>query len=296
MSEENLAGTSCCCASCGIVEIDDIKLAPCDGCDLVRYCSDACKRDHKSQHEEACKKRSAELRDALLFKQPESTHLGDCPICSLPLPLDLEKSHINTCCSKIICNGCVLANVKRGEQSSSLSCPFCRKPAPKTEEERDKRTLKRVEANDPDALLQQGGLLHQKGDIKRAFGYWSKAAELGGADAHFRLAVLYREGLGVEKDEEKYIHHAEEAAIGRHPKARYELGCHEWNNNSNFERAVKFWIISASQGEDLSIKALMIKFREGFVEKDDLAASLRAHKAAVDETKSPQREAAENSK
>ena len=34
-------------------------------------------------------------------------------------------------------------------------------------------------------------------------------------------------------------------------------------------------------------------FKEGFVSKEELAAALRAHKAAVDATKSPQRVAAE---
>ena len=77
MSEENEAVDTSCCASCGIDEIDDIKLVPCDGCDLVRYCSDACQRDHISRHLLACRKRAAELRDELLFKQPESTHFGD---------------------------------------------------------------------------------------------------------------------------------------------------------------------------------------------------------------------------
>lgn len=63
---------SCCCASCGIAEIDDVKLMDCDDCDLVRYCSDECQRDQKSEHEEECKKRAAELRDELSFKQPEA--------------------------------------------------------------------------------------------------------------------------------------------------------------------------------------------------------------------------------
>ena len=67
MSEE-VADT--CCASCGIIGIDDIKLVPCDDCDLVRYCSDECREDHNPEHKEACKKRAAELRDELLFKQP----------------------------------------------------------------------------------------------------------------------------------------------------------------------------------------------------------------------------------
>ena len=72
------------CASCGIAEVDDIKLKNCDHCDLVQYCSDACQMDHKSEHEEACKIRAAEIRDELLFKQPESSQLGDCPICMTP--------------------------------------------------------------------------------------------------------------------------------------------------------------------------------------------------------------------
>ena len=57
-----------CCASCGIIEVDDVKLKECDGCDLVKYCSDECREDHKSEHEEACKKRAVELHDELLFK------------------------------------------------------------------------------------------------------------------------------------------------------------------------------------------------------------------------------------
>ena len=80
-----------CCVSCGIAELDDIKLKPCDGCDLARYCSDACQANHRPDHEAACKERAAELRDEILFKQPESTHLGECPICCLPLPLDQQN-------------------------------------------------------------------------------------------------------------------------------------------------------------------------------------------------------------
>ena len=73
-----------CCASCGIAEVDDVTLQKCDDCDLVRYCSDKCQQDHRPDHEAMCKERAAVLRDELLFRQPESTHLGDCPICCLP--------------------------------------------------------------------------------------------------------------------------------------------------------------------------------------------------------------------
>jgi len=43
------------CASCGIAEVDEIKLTECDSCDLVRYCSDKCQQDHRMQHKQCAK-------------------------------------------------------------------------------------------------------------------------------------------------------------------------------------------------------------------------------------------------
>eukprot|EP00984_Skeletonema_dohrnii_P023059 scaffold12168_cov74-Skeletonema_dohrnii-CCMP3373.AAC.2 len=290
---DNITITSSCCASCGIAEVDDMKLSECTACDIVRYCSDECKQDHKSQHKGACKKRAAELRDELLFKQPESSHLGDCPICYLPLPLDLSKSIIISCCSKTICQGCSHANELRLEEERlEYRCEFCREPTPSTDEQCDKQRMKRIEANDPVALRYQGREQYEKGDYSSAFGYYTRAAGLGDVEAQFQLAHSYQEGHGVEKDRGKEIHHLEEAAIGGHPIARFNLGWNEWNNG-NTEKAVKHFIIAVTQGDDESIKNLMFAFKEGYASKDDLAAALRAHQAAVDATKSPQRDAAE---
>eukprot|EP00984_Skeletonema_dohrnii_P030928 scaffold22810_cov103-Skeletonema_dohrnii-CCMP3373.AAC.2 len=281
------------CASCGVAEVDEIKLKECTNCDLVRYCSVACQRDHISKHLRDCKKRAAELRDEQLFKQPESTYLGDCPICMMPLQLDLSKSTLQTCCSKVICNGCAHANYLREEEGMLQKiCPFCRKPIPDTAEECKQQMMKRVEANDPVAMTQWGSKQYDNGDYSSAFEWYTKAAELGYAEAHSQLSILYHLGHGVEKHEGKEIHHREEAAIGGHPDARYILGCDE-GKNGNTEKAVKHWIIAATQGDNDSIKTLMDEFRSGTVSKDDLAAALRAHQAAVDATKSPQREAAE---
>ena len=293
MSEDNhQADLTCCCASCGITEIDDIELKECDGCDLVRYCSDECQENHKSEHEEACKKRAADLRDELLFKQPESSHWGDCPICCLPLSLDQQKSIMMPCCSKIFCKGCVYADSMREVQQSLVpSCPFCREPVIITDEDKDKQRMKRIEANDPIALCHEGIVQRRKGDYRKAFEYWAKAAELGDAEAHFRLSILYQ-GEGVEQNKGKEIHHLEEAAIAGHPKARYNLGCYEYDNG-NIERAVKHWMISATHAEDRSMKPLMDLFKEGYVSKEDLTSALRAYQTAVNATKSPQREAAE---
>ena len=69
------------CANCGIAQVDDIKLKMCDGgCDLVKYCSDKCRENHREQHEAECKKRKADLHDKNLFSQPDGSHEGECPL------------------------------------------------------------------------------------------------------------------------------------------------------------------------------------------------------------------------
>eukprot|EP00986_Skeletonema_menzelii_P011869 scaffold6240_cov101-Skeletonema_menzelii.AAC.2 len=144
--------TMLCCASCGIAGGDDITLKKCTACHLVKYCSDECQKNHRPKHKRECKKRVAELRDEILFKQPESSHFGDCPICCLPLPLDPSKNRLMSCCSKMMCDGCYLANKKREiEGKLQQKCAFCRKAAPKTKEIK-KRLMKRIEANDPVAI------------------------------------------------------------------------------------------------------------------------------------------------
>ena len=150
-----------CCSSCGIVGGDDVKLMKCTACHLVRYCSVKCQKDHRPEHKRACKKRAAELRDGLLFKQPEGSHLGDCPICDLPIPIPKSQDTVGyttfRCCSKIVCNGCVLANnLREIEARLAPSCPFCRHPTLKTKAEMDLLTKKRIEANDPVALDEEG--------------------------------------------------------------------------------------------------------------------------------------------
>jgi len=293
MSEEDSdQNMKMCCAACGVAEVDVLKLKACTDCDLVRYCSDACQQEHSPQHEAMCIERAAELRDELLFKQPESSNLGDCPICCLPLPLDKQKSNIMMCCSKVVCDGCDHANRMREIRGKlKFKCPFCRQPL-QANDKADEMMMKRIEANDPAAMNQKGAQQYNKGDYSSVFEYLTRAAGLGHVEAHYGLAGMYRDGHGVEKNEKKKIHHSEEAAIGGHPTARYNLGRHEWKNGS-IKRAVKHWIIAATQGSDHSIKALMDAYKGGFVSKENLAAALRGQKAAVDETKSPQRDAAE---
>ena len=282
-----------CCASCGVAGGDDIKLKKCTACHLVRYCSVKCQKDHWPKHKKGCKKRAAELRDEILFKQPESNHFGDCPICCLPLLIDPSKSAFMSCCSKSVCNGCDYAHTEREiEGRLPHKCPFCRKVQPKSEEEAIEQLKKRVEVNDPGAMCFMGTMRYEEGDYNAAFDYWTRAADLGEVEAHRQLSVLYREGKGVEKDEKKELYHTEQAAIEGHPAARHNLGISEWRNGQ-LDRAVKHFIIAAKLGFDESLEHVKNLHKHGRVSKEDFAAALRGHKAAIDATKSPQREAAE---
>ena len=108
---------------------------------------------------------------------------------------------------------------------------------------------------------------------------------------HYQLSILYRDGEGVEKNEERALHHLTEAAIGGHPMARHNLGCVE-RKKCHYDRSVKHFIIAAKLGHDVSVEAVKGLYKAGYVSKDDFAAALRGHQAAIDATKSPQREAA----
>ncbi len=277
------------CGWCGVAEVDNIKLEDCDGCDLVKYCSDKCRGEHWHWHVGDCKNRAAELHDKELFTQPDISHRGECPLCFLPMPFEGGKCSFYSCCSTSICDGCVYAHLKN---NGGERCPFCREPLVEDDGEDSKRMMKRVEANDPAATRQMGAICDGEGEYDKAFDYYTKAAELGDAAAHYNLGIMYRDGEGVEKDDERKVYHYEKAAIGGHPNARYSLGCVE-NENGNFDRSVKHFIIAATLGYEKSMKVLWTHYSAGNITKEDLEATLRTHQAALDEMKSPQREAAE---
>ena len=280
------------CANCGKGEEESAALKNCVACKMVKYCSRDCQKAHRSQHKKECRKRAAELRDEALFKQPPLAE--DCPICFLRLPLLETGYRYQSCCGKIICSGCIHAVDKMDREQK---CSFCRTEAPKTDdEELIKRTRKRVNMGDA-AAMRHLGYCYDKGlhglsqDRVKALELWHQSAELGYTKAYNNIGIAYQQGFGVERDEKKAIHYTELAAMGGDIYARHNLGCSE-ANKSNYDRALKHFMIAVKGGHNGSLKAIKQLYINGRATRDDYAKALQAYQAYLVEIKSDDRDKA----
>lgn len=253
-------------------------------------------RTTKSMYYEEQREKQAlsEITDDVLFMQPESSHIGDCPICLIPLPVDGPDSTITACCGQIICDGCGYANQKQElKQRVHPKCPFCRCLVPTSQTEAKKMFLgmmKRARLDDPVAIGKVASHQYNDANYRGAFEYWTKAAELGSIQAHYQLSIMYQLGQYVRKDRGKEIHHLKHAAIAGHAQARFNLGFIDREQGS-MERAVKHFTIAARQGDSKSLINLMFLHQFG-VDIDNLAATTSAYHAAVDAATSPNRDIA----
>ena len=241
------------------------------------------------------------ISDDELFRDPPPRE--DCPICMLPMPhcsgacCGVRMTY-QSCCGKLICEGCVMATVKEMIKGNLNDlCAFCRIPHYDSDKEALERYEKRMDMGDAAAFYQLGELYNkggdlgiQGGDVKKAIELWSHAVELGSIDAHQQLGNAYF-CEGDKKDVDKALYHYKVAAIGGHEPARHILGMIE-EYNGNMDRAMKHYMIAARAGFDTSLKEVGEGYKTGLVTKDEYASILRAYQVSVDEVKSEQRAAA----
>ncbi|EJK46346.1 hypothetical protein THAOC_34989 [Thalassiosira oceanica] len=266
----------------------------CTACRLVKYCGVDCQRAHRKQHKKACKQRAAELKDEQLYSQGRERPEGDfCPICTLPIAFPMcEHSVIEWCCMKRICEGCDMAAEKRGMDD----CAFCRTPCPDNDADRLAMIMTRVRKKDPDAIYFLGqecffGELGLQKDMQKAIELWSEAAELGSIDALFNLGNAYYSGECVEEDVTKAVELYEKAAMHGHIESRDNLGYYE-EENGNYDRALKHYLISAKMGFVDSVENIEEMFKAGLATKEQYAEALKGYQDAVEEMKSHDRDEA----
>ena len=286
------------CAACG-KEGEEDNMNICNKCKMVYYCNVTCKKKHKSKHKKKCENRAAELHDEALFKEPPPRE--ECPICMLPLPLEGRESTFNSCCGKIICDGCFYAMTKeekrKGKKNEELGmCAFCRTISASSMNEEIKQLNNLMESGNADAYHQLAGYYANGSngmpqDHQKAAELWLKAGELGCAKAYLNLGNSYAIGQGVDRDEEKAKHYKELAAMKGDANARYNLGCME-GAAGNFQRTYKHMIIAARAGHPKSLGSVKEGFTMGIVTKDEFEQTLRAYQKSADEMKSEARDQA----
>ena len=268
----------------------------------------------------------AELEVADLFVPPPPN--PDCPLCFLPLPHRDECSRYMPCCGKTICVGCEqendrvirVQNAKNKANNKPLiadCCPFCREPEIVIKSEKDAREVterleKRMECNDPDAFDTMGGIYESgehpgtpKNDIK-ALEMFVRAVELGCSTSCPFIAMFYRDGRVVPKNEAKMKTYMQAAILYGDIKAHHNLGALEFKSD-NFEAAVKHWRIAAEGGYELSAKMLkriyngkdqykrdLAKRFESVLSDKDLEQVMQKFQEAQEEFKSEERAKYEN--
>eukprot|EP00956_Cyclotella_meneghiniana_P013570 scaffold19703_cov19-Cyclotella_meneghiniana.AAC.1 len=99
-------------------------------------------------------------------------------------------------------------------------------------------------------------------DKSKAFELLQRACELGYAAAHYHLGISYYNGVGVEQDKNKAVHHMQMAAMMGDVHARHNLGIVE-DENENFQRAMKHFMIAAKGGYEHSLYVVKLGFRSG---------------------------------
>jgi len=238
----NTIFTSSCCANCGKEGSSD-NMNTCNKCKQVKYCNAACKKKHRTKHKKKCEERVAELHEEALFKEPPPP--DECPICFLILPKEGDTV-FQTCCGKVICNGCIYNMVKetRAKGKPGL-CPFCRKPTSTSEKEEMKRLMKLVDRGHSQAIYNYACYIRggDRQDWVTANRLYLKAGELGCAGAYYNLGGSYDQGRGVDVDEKKAKHYYELAAISGGIDVHNVLGGLE-AQAGNYIRAMKHFIIA----------------------------------------------------
>ena len=249
------------------------------------------------------------ISDEELFKLPSLNE--ECPICLVPLPHNISGSSYQSCCGKTICRGCTHVAMTKagglvyteGNYAFNLTdkppdCPFCRTAPPTSAKEVKERFRKRMKLGDPLAFFNYGCFFtHGKGgcekDLRKAFGLYLRAAELGSFDAHYALGLAYENGDGVERDKKKSLHHYELAAIAGHPNARHNLGCYE-DRVPNLERSLKHYTVAAGMGFTDSLNQIKHMYQCGprYATKADYTKALRTYQSYTNEVKTSERDKA----
>jgi hypothetical protein len=287
------------CSACG-EKSDTVK--KCTACKCVWYCDKKCQNKHRKEHKKECRRikqilverggkldLGTEMDVGPLEKLPPRE---ECPICMRVLPYHESLQRYTICCGKTVCGGCNYQHQAKCPDTST--CPFCRTPIPKSDEEVLAQLQKKADLKNANALrnlaINYGFGKRMQVDQAKCIALYRESAGLGFPPSQHQLAVFYATGdMGLKQNKEEALKYFKRAAEGGHLISRYNLGCEE-DENGDDVAAMRHWRLSASGGYRLSMHNLIVCFHDGLLHHANLAKTLQAFYLARAEIKSEDRD------
>jgi TPR repeat protein len=226
----------------------------------------------------------------------------ECPVCLVPLPIDNGMATYWPCCGKTVCKACeeenargqIILNATFSGKKGDLVCAFCRKSTHYQHSELSRLLEKRINKNDPFAMLTLSSL-YEDGrhgcpkDETKALELLHRAADLGCPRAIGRFGFCLLAGdLGAVKNAEKGRALVEDAAKKGDVISRFQLGWVE-EDCGNPYLATKHFRLAAAAGEKFSMKHLWTCYSSDLLTKAELEETVRAHELSCKEMSSKER-------
>jgi len=144
-----------------------------------------------------------------------------CPICMIPLPIEMDETRFMTCCGNVICCGCdmkhmmseiTLKNMKKEGVENGVKCLRCCQEAPKNKVKALKRLMKKnnplaffimaIRHKNGEGVFQNDAAKYNAGDVvfqsdTKALEMFICAAELGHAESSCNIGTYYQNGILV---------------------------------------------------------------------------------------------------
>lgn len=222
----------------------------------------------------------------------------ECPICLIPLPINVKEITFMSCCGKRICFGCTckhaVTDVKNGAPLDEHKCAFCQQIVKVTAKIHIKRLKKLMKKNIPKSFIQMANRYKTGTDgvlqsDTRVLEMYIRAAELGDTEAYCMIGSYYHDGVVIGHDMSKALEYDEVAAKkGCIPAHKRLAGFH--GRNGNIRVCMKHLKVAACAGDQDSMDNLMNAYKDKLISKEELTQTLHAFQASNNEIKSEDRD------
>ena len=100
-------------------------------------------------------------------------------------------------------------------------------------------------------MFEKGLKCYNNGDYSGAYSYYQKSGDLGNPSGYYNMAIMHRDGVGVEKSESKALVMFRKAADLKDSEAAFATAYRYYNGigtSQSLENAFYYYLLSAQLG------------------------------------------------